>query len=266
MFFLKLSILAQLKTIFRGSRTSTTPAIRDWIYYLFLTLMALVAAYNLATAIALIAQCVPRAKIWTPSLPGTCVDIAASTIASGAFNLLLDILIFLLPLYAISRLKLAPQRKWAIAAVFAIGLLACISSLLRLYYSVHVVSAADLTRNMVDLCWTSALETASAVLVACVPVMPRLWRFLRGERPAGSRGASGRPSYATPTAASASWRASRRGKTGKGSVAGSRDAWIGQYADNKSFAGAVSGNATLVNHDWLPLADAEQRTAPRQDR
>ena len=54
---------------------------------------------------------------------------------------------------------------------------------------------------MVSLCWASSLETVTAMLVACCPVMPRLYQYLRGERPSTtSSGARAvyRPSNGTP--------------------------------------------------------------------
>ena len=61
-----------------------------------------------------------------PSLtqpPKVCLYSFEFVIASGAFNLVLDVLVLVLPIYAIWRLKLPIQRKLSTAAVFAIGTL-----------------------------------------------------------------------------------------------------------------------------------------------
>ena len=122
MFFIKLAILIQLKSIFR----STT---RDWIYWLIVLLMGLTLAFHLAIAVALIAQCVPREKIWSPGVSGICVDNSAATISSGAFNFAIDMLIFMVPICAIYKLKMAARRKLGICAVFGVGLLYAFPSL-----------------------------------------------------------------------------------------------------------------------------------------
>ena len=115
--FTKLAILFQVRRIFIIGST------RNSVYWLTLTTMALNVAFYIAAAITLIAQCVPREKIWNPGVPGICVDNNAQLIASGSFNFALDILIFTLPIYAILRLKLALKRKLGICAIFATGLL-----------------------------------------------------------------------------------------------------------------------------------------------
>lgn len=55
----------------------------------------------------------------------------------------------------------------------------CVASLLRLYYSIELLYTADLTYAFVPVFATASAEFASIVLVACGPVMPRLYRYLR---------------------------------------------------------------------------------------
>lgn len=55
---------------------------------------------------------------------------------------------------------------------------ACISSLLRLYYSVVLINTTDVTFNTGNLLWTAGLEGATAILVASFPIMPRLYQFI----------------------------------------------------------------------------------------
>ena len=239
MLFTKLAILTQLKSIFK----STT---KDWMYCLFVLLMSLVVAYNFATALVLIFQCIPREKIWNTTIPGQCINPEASTIASGVFNFVLDLLIFVLPIYAIFRLRMTLKRKLGICAVFAIGLLACVSSLLRLIYSVVIVGTADLTYYEVGLCWTSALETISAILVACFPVMPRLYRFLRGERPAAGH-SSRRPSY-RPTAFSV-------GSVGRGGLRKKSADMLAGRQGNRTLVGTEGGGVDDMKLGWLELGD-----------
>ena len=57
--------------------------------------------------------------------------------------------------------------------------------------------------------WTAALEGCTAILVACLPVFPRLYRFLRGER----RGYPSRPTYERHALDSGSNARSRRPNT-----------------------------------------------------
>lgn len=68
-------------------------------------------------------QCVPRARIWDPTLKGSCINVQAAFIAASAINVLSDFSILLLPLYRISRLKIPTGRKLGVLAIFAVGLL-----------------------------------------------------------------------------------------------------------------------------------------------
>ena len=116
MLFTKLAILLQIKRIFHGTT-------RDSVHWLSISLMVLDVTYYIASAISEIAQCVPREKIWNPLLPGTCINNNTKVVVDGAFNFTIDLLIFMLPIYAILRLKMVIKRKLGICAIFATGLL-----------------------------------------------------------------------------------------------------------------------------------------------
>ena len=117
MLFTKLSILLQIRQIF-------APQAKGSVYWLTISLMVLDSLYYVAAVIVEIAQCIPREKIWNPLLlSGNCIDNNANVVAAGVFNFIIDVLIFILPIYAILRLKMAIKRKLGICAVFAIGLL-----------------------------------------------------------------------------------------------------------------------------------------------
>ena len=73
---------------------------------------------------------------------------------------------------------------------------ACISSFLRLYYSIQLFKTVDVTFHIADLFWSAILEGASAILVASFPVLPKLYQFIRGK---SSAGRSSRPSYQATT-------------------------------------------------------------------
>ena len=69
--------------------------------------------------------CEPKAAqiLGSGNSKGTCIYDSTFIIASGAFNLVLDILILLLPIYAIWQLRMPVKRKIIAAAVFTIGIL-----------------------------------------------------------------------------------------------------------------------------------------------
>jgi hypothetical protein len=116
MFAAKMAILLQIKHIFTQHQ-------RNFNYWAVQTLLAANFLVYTALFFAFIFACWPREKIWNHRLPGRCIDTNASIIATSAINIISDLSILFLPLFSISRLHLAPKRKIAVSAVFAVGLL-----------------------------------------------------------------------------------------------------------------------------------------------
>lgn len=76
-----------------------------------------------ATLIGDIFQCIPTRRIWNIHEKGHCININAAFAFTGSANVVSDVLILLLPMWAIWNLQLAPGRKLGISAVFATGLM-----------------------------------------------------------------------------------------------------------------------------------------------
>jgi hypothetical protein len=69
----------------------------------------------------IIFACTPRSKIWNPFQHGTCINVSAVEIATGAFNLLLDLIMVAMPHMVIWRIQLSLRQKLAISGLFAVG-------------------------------------------------------------------------------------------------------------------------------------------------
>lgn len=67
--------------------------------------------------------CVPRRKIWQPTLPGHCLNNDAVLITGGVVNVVTDWAILLIPLFWIGRLQMPLVKKIGVLAVFATGFL-----------------------------------------------------------------------------------------------------------------------------------------------
>ena len=112
----KVAILLQLLDIF-------VPQKRDSRWY---TLVALIVANVVFFTILFFLEvfsCVPREKIWHPMVPGKCLDIQKTFVATGVINVADDFLILILPVYWVWLLKISAQRKAGISLIFAAGLL-----------------------------------------------------------------------------------------------------------------------------------------------
>lgn len=117
MFMAKCSILFQLRRLFcpDGTRNSTFWAIHILVF--------VCGAYYTAAIFSFTFQCIPREKTWNPLLPGNCINVSAAIVVQGVINLVLDVGILIIPLWAIWTLRLPMKRKLGISAVFGVGIL-----------------------------------------------------------------------------------------------------------------------------------------------
>ena len=115
-FITKLSILLQYISIF-------VPTHRSQLFYWIYALIWTNFLFYLADMLVEIFQCVPRSKIWDPTIPGHCVNVNIVFITTAVVNVISDWSILLLPLGCVWELQMSTRRKLIISAVFATGLL-----------------------------------------------------------------------------------------------------------------------------------------------
>lgn len=114
--FSKLSILLLFMKVF-------VPFKRGAVYWTNQALIYVNGLFYFGAVISLICQCIPRAKISNPTLPGKCTDVYLSFMISGVFNVLSDFFILIFPIWAIWHLQMPMKRKFGISIVFATGVL-----------------------------------------------------------------------------------------------------------------------------------------------
>lgn len=116
-------VLAKLSYLFFYLRIFVTEAFRlaAWIC------MGCALSYWLGSMLQIFLICQPFAKNWDPTLEGHCAsqNVAFSTI--GAFNLVTDLLIMLLPVHFIRKLQMSPATKLGLYMIFGLGFLYVIS-------------------------------------------------------------------------------------------------------------------------------------------
>ena len=138
MFFAKFSVLKQTERVFVGTKKGNT-------YWWTQILIWANGIFGLSIFVVFICACVPRKKLWEPDLPGTCISTNGTIIATSIINIVSDWSALILPLAVINRLKVSPKQKIGVMGIFAIGLLACIASIIRLVYSIRLTRAVDRT-------------------------------------------------------------------------------------------------------------------------
>ena len=117
----KLSILLLYLRVFVPARSQKT-----WVYYAIIFVIIFnIVFYTIATFIRAF-SCTPRAKIWDPNLPGTCInhyDIYTIVIVNAGLNVISDVFMILIPMSVIWKLHISRKRKIKISAFFFLGFL-----------------------------------------------------------------------------------------------------------------------------------------------
>jgi len=97
--------------------------IQRWFRIICYILLCIIASYMIAAFFASIFQCIPVARAWNKTIPGSCIDITANWYANAGFSIATDIIILALPMYPIYNSKIVLGRKIALMCVFALGAL-----------------------------------------------------------------------------------------------------------------------------------------------
>ncbi|KAI0468006.1 hypothetical protein F4859DRAFT_492379 [Xylaria cf. heliscus] len=141
-----------------------------WVCYV---VMGINTAFYIASLALANAVCRPLQHFWDPLVEGHCGNGRIADVISAVFNSAADIIILILPQTIIWKLHMAPEKKFGIAAIFAIGLIAVVASIVRLVSVVEYLDAEDSTYGLsAFLLWTLA-ETWCIFLVLCVPSAPK---------------------------------------------------------------------------------------------
>ena len=109
-------MLLQLQHIFVTSH-------RQRIFFVIQALIWANLAFYFAYFWVDVFQCVPRRKIWDPSLPGRCISTTLLLIAPAGINIASDCLILVLPIFLVFRLQMTLKNKLGMGAIFGSGFL-----------------------------------------------------------------------------------------------------------------------------------------------
>ncbi|RYC65396.1 hypothetical protein CHU98_g804 [Xylaria longipes] len=164
---LKAAILLDWIKIFVPA--GTRPAF-FWVCYVVLGINT---AFYIASLPLANAVCRPLQHFWDPLVEGHCGNGRVADVISAIFNSAADIIILMLPQTIIWKLQMAREKKFGIAAIFAIGLVAVVSSIVRLVSMLQYFDKVDATYGAsAFLLWTLT-ETWCIFLVLCVPSAPK---------------------------------------------------------------------------------------------
>ncbi|OBT65039.1 hypothetical protein VE03_05252 [Pseudogymnoascus sp. 23342-1-I1] len=132
-----------------------------------------VVVYFVAAFLVLFLQCRPLTHYWEILIPGsvgTCIDEGIHMVTSAAFNILMDIVIFLIPLRSLFALRIRTTQKVHLISLFSAGLLVIVAATVRLAYLVIIMwETYDVSwYGYMGWLWAS-IEVHVSLICACVP-------------------------------------------------------------------------------------------------
>ncbi|KAI1120269.1 hypothetical protein F5Y10DRAFT_290040 [Nemania abortiva] len=118
--------------------------VKRWLKILSYVLLFVLVVLIVVSIVAIAVVCAPHAEIEPQSHLLKCNNWSAHNgIATGIFSLVLDIIIFLLPIPIIINLRLPTSRKIGLAVVFASGLFAIGASAVSLRFKLNSLSGTS---------------------------------------------------------------------------------------------------------------------------
>ncbi|KAI1331514.1 hypothetical protein F5Y16DRAFT_395394 [Xylariaceae sp. FL0255] len=153
-------------------------SILDWVRIVCYMLLTFIPIFY-TTYVALgLGYCIPGPGYDWITVAGKCTKIAApATVAAGVFAVLIDIILFALPFFVISRLNLNKDKKRGLAILFLFGFLIVASSVVDLAYRVIIfLGLYDAIWNGTNVTITSYTEMFGTVIVSCAPGLYSFWR------------------------------------------------------------------------------------------
>ncbi|KAF4279212.1 hypothetical protein CNMCM8057_007366 [Aspergillus fumigatus] len=161
MAFSKFSILFQYLRIFPSRR----------FRFACHTVMGIVALYSTWAIVSAFVNCIPVARFWDRDIPGSCLSFEAVWFFNASMNIATDLTLLIMPMPLISQLQLPRMQKIALMAVFAVGLLVVITSILRLSSLRAVAQNPDTSYSNVGAAYWTAAECNVAIICACLPFL-----------------------------------------------------------------------------------------------
>ncbi|KAF2148243.1 hypothetical protein K461DRAFT_233207 [Myriangium duriaei CBS 260.36] len=134
----------------------------------------IILAWIVAVFFATIFQCTPIDYTWkgkASGIRGSCINVRASWFANAVFNISTDLIIVFLPMPIVFRLQMKLRPKLQLCALFALGLMVCVTSILRATTLNATASQADRTWYPVNSSMWSVCEDNLAIIGACIPTI-----------------------------------------------------------------------------------------------
>lgn len=159
----KLSILMQYLRIFSGR-------ISRLLCLILMSLLLPAACWAIFGGTFL---CQPVSKLWNPALPGHCMSAQTYWISAASIDIGLDFLVLLLPMPAITALRLPRKEKTALIVVFLLGFIVCLVSVARLATVLTTAKQGDyIVSGIWSIIWSTVEANVGIICASMLALKP----------------------------------------------------------------------------------------------
>lgn len=153
--------------------------VKVWFRRTLYFLAFLIIGYFIACPIIAVAGCTPVSYYWDKNQSGSCIDEVKFYRANGIANVILDFIIFCLPVPLTLRLNTTLRQRLIISSIFILGFFVCIISIIRIV-AFEGSNPNDMTWSTVETSMWSSIEQALSIICACLPTLRPLFQRLYG--------------------------------------------------------------------------------------
>ncbi|KAF6794929.1 integral membrane protein (CFEM domain-containing protein) [Colletotrichum sojae] len=195
-------LFAKLSLVVFYLRIFTVPKFKIAAY----SLMGFLVLGQVVIGFLTIFSCHPIELFWNKDIhTGGCLDINQLAYANSALAILQDLIILALPIAMLPGLQMNRNKKISVAAIFLLGSVGFISTIIRLQVLAVFGNSIDPTWDYAPVVWWTIIELGVVVVCACLPMIRNLGeRLIPGFRLWTSRWTTPKPSEGSSSYGSAS--------------------------------------------------------------
>ncbi|MCJ1227474.1 hypothetical protein MMC12_004130 [Toensbergia leucococca] len=143
-------------------------------------MMGVVVSHNLTALFGSAFQCTPLSDYWNlekqVAKTAHCIRILDFQIFNSAFDVLENLVIWLMPIPVIRNLKVPRERKAGLCGLVALSIIPVIASLVRLNAFIIWINSDDISWNFALIPFLSSIEVCIALVTSSVPAIYPLFR------------------------------------------------------------------------------------------
>ena len=150
-----------------------------WFKWMLWTTMIFVIGYSAALFFALIFACTPLQRNWDITITsGSCANKGGMYLATAGLNAATDVLLLVIPLPMVLQLHVPLSQKIGLVAMFSVGSLTLVTSLVRLSLLPPMISAVDATWAIAKPAIWICVEANLVIICGCLPIMRLFFRHV----------------------------------------------------------------------------------------